>query len=137
MAKIKANSIEDIRLLASCFLTIPQENKWIVMARVYELGLMNFKGITGWLVRLLRKYKEGVGVFHLFNYLNKSNPKEIDKCIEDTIYHIVKGEDDEDSDSVGGWSQREIDLILSRVHFSLLKDEENDRETAGTVQESI
>lgn len=121
MAKIKANSEQDIRLLASCFLTIPQQNRWVVLARVYEIGLMNFRGPLGFLVRLLRKYKGGQGVFQFFSILNNLFPKEIDKCIEDTVYHIVKGEDRTDADSVGGWSQAEIDLFLSRVRFSLLE----------------
>lgn len=36
-----------------------------------------------------------------------------DICVESMIVHIYDGHDTEDSDSIGGFSQREIDLIMS------------------------
>jgi len=39
-----------------------------------------------------------------------------------TIGHLLTGKDLEDPKSAGGWSQREVDLLLSRVKFSMLEE---------------
>lgn len=121
MAKIDATSREDLKLLATCFLTVPQEDKWKIVGKVYDLGLMKFKG-TVFALRLIKKWKGSPGIFQFFKILSEISPKSIDNCIEDTVRHIVNGKDTYDPSSAGGWSQKEIDLLLDNVTFSLLKD---------------
>lgn len=121
MPLIDATSKEDIYLLAKCFLTIPQEDRWKVVARVNDLGLMRFRGAQ-FFVNLLKKWKGSVGVFQFFKIVSEKSPKAIDTWWEDTIRHIVNGKDTYDPASYGGWSQNEINLLLDSVSFTLLKD---------------
>lgn len=44
---------------------------------------------------------------------------------EQLIRHCLRGHDREDDDSVGGWSQRELDLLASRVTFHADKELEH------------
>lgn len=121
MAKIDATSTEDVRLLATCIMTVPQEDKWKVIGKIVELGLMKFRGIT-FAIWLLRKWKGPAGIYQFFKIVSEKHPKTLDIWVEDTIRHIVNGKDTIDPASVGGWSQKEIDLLLDNVTFSLLKD---------------
>lgn len=121
MAKIDATSIEDVRLLATCLMTVPQEDKWKIMGKIYELDLMKLRGF-GFVVGLIRKWKGAAGIFQFFKIVSEKSPETLDTWIEDTIRHIVNGKDATDPASVGGWSQKEIDLLLDNVTFSLLKD---------------
>src|SRR6218665_3349997 len=127
MVKIDASSEYDVTLLAGGFLTTPKEDQWKVIAKVYDLGLMNFRGI-GWILWTLKKVRGSIGVFQFFKILSEKSPKSIDKCIEDIIMHIVKGKDATDTNSVGGWNQAEIDLLLKNVTFSVLKNKEDKNE---------
>lgn len=121
MAKIDATSVEDVRLLATCFMTVPQEDKWKVLGKTYELGLMRFRGIQFFLW-IIKKWKGSAAVYQFFKMVAEKQPEAIDNYIEDTIRHIVNGKDRSDRASVGGWSQKEIDLLLDNLTFSLLKD---------------
>jgi hypothetical protein len=121
MAKIDASSKEDVKLLATCFYTIPIEDKWKIVAKTYDLKLMKFRGL-GFPLWLANKIKGKTGVYQFFKILSEKAPDYIDNCIEDTIRHIVNGKDTTDPASVGGWSQKEIDLLLDNVTFSLLRD---------------
>lgn len=121
MAKIDASSISDVRLLATALMTVPEEDKWKVLGKVVDLGLMKFRGLDFFL-KLLKKWKGSAGVFQFFKILSEKSPKTIDIWLEDTIRHVVNGKDTSDAASVGGWSQKEIDLLLDNVTFSLLKD---------------
>lgn len=121
MAKIDASSKDDVRLLAGCFLTIQNEDKWKVAGKVYDLGLMRMRGLN-WFLKLIKKWKGPAAIFQFFKILSEKFPKELDNYLEDTIRHIVNGKDTTDPASVGGWSQKEIDLLLDNVTFSLLRN---------------
>lgn len=126
MAKIDASSPERVRLLAACFLTIPQEDKWKVVGKVHDLGLMNFRGLV-WILKLIKTWKGAAGVFQFFKIVSEKSPKTIDNWLEDIVRHIVNGKDTTDPTSVGGWSQKEIDDLLDNVTFSLLETEVRNR----------
>jgi hypothetical protein len=119
--EIKANSEEDLKLLAKAFLTTPRETYWVLMAKVHQLGLMRFRGFNKILLELLKKIRGEEYIFYFFNLLDKVYPKGVEEALYETARHIVNGKDTEDEDSVGGWSQREIDLLLSTINFSSLK----------------
>lgn len=119
--EIKANSKEDIRKLAEAFRTIPREQYWIIMAKVHQLRLMKFTGCVGFLFKYMIKFRGEESIFFFFNRLDKIYPKAVEEALYETIRHIVNGKDVQDEDSIGGWSQREIDLLLSSVNFSSLK----------------
>lgn len=120
---IDATNKDDVRLLATCFMTAPQSDRWKLVAKVHELGLMKFKNFNC-IISLIRWWKGEAGVYTFFKIISDKFPETIDFWIEDTIRHIVNGTDTYDSASVGGWCQDEIDLLLSEVSFSALDGEE-------------
>lgn len=119
--EIKANSKEDLKLLAKAFHTTPRRKYSLLIAKVYQLELMKFRGFNDFLFKILKKVRGDAGIFSFFNLLDKTYPKVVEEMLHETIRHIVNGKDLEDEYSEGGWSQREIDLLLSKVNFSLLK----------------
>lgn len=121
MVKIDATSKTDVRLLATCLMTVPQEDKWKIVGKIYDLGLMRFRG-SNFLLWLIKKWNGAAGVFQFFKILSERSPKTIDTWLEDTIRHVVNGKDKFDPASAGGWSQKEVDLLLDNVTFSLLKN---------------
>lgn len=117
---IRANRLEDVALLVRCFTTMPRDDEWKIAAVVYDLGLMRLQNwpFSLWLIRNLRGRQ---GVFTFWHRLALRVPDTVHQFIIDTADHIAHGHDREDRDSVGGLSQREIDLLLSKVSFDLLK----------------
>ncbi len=87
-----------------------------VVLATYSLGLMEFAGkaskATVWLIRLVRGQ---TGVENFLRFLWKKSPDTVHVMHYETALHSVYGKDAEDSDSVGGWSQREIDLLVDRM----------------------
>ena len=112
-----ATKTEDVTRLAMNFATTPSSDYWRVLGHVYDLGLMRFRGPLGWVLRLSR-LKGNAGVFQFFKILQDRFPDVVKDCMLATIDHMVVGTDKSDNRSVGGWSQREIDLLTSKVNFS-------------------
>lgn len=125
MAKISSRSSEDVKLLATAIMLTPNEDKWKVVGKIVDLGLMKFRGIN-FVLWLIKKWKGSAGLFQFFKIMSEKYPEAIDRYLEDTIRHIVNGKDKIDSASVGGWSQQEIDLLLDNVTFSFLKNKKEE-----------
>lgn len=113
-----ATKKEDVARLAMNFATTPSADYWKVLGHVYDLGLMRFRGIVSPLVWLLRKVRGTAGVLGLFYILHTKRPDWTKEMMLETIEHMLTGKDHTDPLSFGGWSQREIDALTSRVTFS-------------------
>lgn len=113
-----ASKKEDVARLAHNFATTPSSDYWKVLGHVHDLGLMRFRGINRPLVWILRKVRGTAGVLALFRILDQCLPGSMNEMMLDTIKHMLTGKDREDPNSFGGWSQREIDALTSRVKFS-------------------
>lgn len=109
----KANSKEDVKLLAQRIRDTPTEDRCQLIADCVFLGLMYINDpYTSDTLEVMKKHNQENAVFMFFNLYEKLNPGFIDSFIEDVYNHIVNGKDTVDQDSVGGWSQREIDTFL-------------------------
>lgn len=116
--KLDATSKDDIGKLGIMLASTPSSEYWKVLGHVYDLGLMRYRGINGWALWVLQKVHGTAGVLMFFKKLGEQRPDEMKLHIAATIEHVVLGQDTEDPKSFGGWSQREVDLFLSRVKFS-------------------
>ena len=109
----KASSIADIGRLSVALTSLP---RWYALAHIHDLGLMRCRqqplAFTIW---ALRKIKGTAGMLSFFCNFNGYSPDTIDDWYADTLRHMHFGKDTEDSDSAGGWSQREIDLLVARL----------------------
>jgi hypothetical protein len=121
--KIDATKREDVLLLAKCLETTPVAEWWKVLGFVHDLGLMRF---GQWPMRaalgIVRRFRGTVGVLAFFKHLQDRTPDQVGEFMGQTIGHLLTGKDLEDPKSAGGWSQREVDLLLSRVKFSMLEE---------------
>lgn len=110
---MKANNIEDVKLLSNTIQNFPINEIYKLNAAFIYLGLMypNLKYlIILKFIKFLRGYS-GLEVF--FIELQKREPNTCRQLILQTANHCLRDKDREDKDSVGGFSQREIDLFLN------------------------
>ncbi len=118
---LKANCRADVVDLARAIATTPERLLPAVLAEVYFLGLMLPREL--WLAPFfwfVRKARGRAGMHRFFALLHRRHPEITRQWIADTARHITEGHDTEDDDSIGGWSQREIDALQSRLSFSAL-----------------
>jgi hypothetical protein len=117
-ADFKANSAHDVLWLSFCLQRVPVHQRLIVVAHIYDLGLMQFRGPMGLLLSLVRRLRGTIGISAFFERYSRHNPGPVlQGLLVETAMHVAKGHDREDADSVGGWSQREIDALCGRVSF--------------------
>jgi hypothetical protein len=109
----KANSKRDIQLLAKVIEDVPQQAQWYIVWYVWRNDLMR---IRQWFPRLLLWFmymRHGDwGTQMMFRQMEQKNPEQITQIISDTCRHVLYGQDKEEVGSLGGWSQREIDLFM-------------------------
>ena len=109
---ICANNSDDVRELAMGLANLPACQ---VLAHVHDLGLVRMpRSWLGVLMAILRKVRGTAGMRTFFVDLSIRDPDLVRDWMADTLAHVVDGCDLEDFDSVGGWSQREIDLLIAR-----------------------
>lgn len=120
--EINANSEEDVRRLAQAFLDTPDEDIWKAVAKVYSLGLYRFRGLMVPIMKLVKVIKGDSYLFAFFKAMQDHFPKHLkEDYLYEIIRHIVLGNDKIDEDSVGGWSQEEINKLLATVKFASLR----------------
>lgn len=123
LMRIDATKRQDIELLSKCLLTAPREDWWRVNAVVYDLGLMKPRNtIDRFIFWIAKKMGGDDGFDRFFEILHERSPETEAKLMQSTVDWVLNGVDREDPDSAGGWSQREVDLLLSRIEFSMLRD---------------
>ena len=109
----KANSKKDVARLAQRIRDTPADNRWQLAAEIVYLGLMNFREAPIQdIIKHARYTKNIKALYAFFTVFDVMEKQIIDFFIEDTAKHAINGNDTEDEDSVGGWSQREIDLLV-------------------------
>lgn len=115
---INASSRDDILRLATLIRGIEGEDRCQFAAVITDLGLMKVKHaqVTG-AIEMLKSVRGKRGLIDFFTFLFVIEPNALEEFIEDTIDHILNGVDSEDIDSVGGWSQREVNLLLTNYEF--------------------
>lgn len=117
----KASSKDDLSELSVRLTALPN---WVVLAHVHDLGLMRCRQQPlSFLMWLVQKFKGIGGLLHFFYQLKERSPDVISMWHADMMRHMHLGRDTEDADSVGGWSQREINLLVSRFPQHLIKAE--------------
>ena len=109
----KANSKNDIELLS--ILIRANNGSWQLAADICSLGLMNFKEpFIQDVIKQTREKGELGNLYTFFYMVNEIDPTIITDFIDSSAEHAISGNDTEDEDSVGGWSQREIDLLVTK-----------------------
>ena len=107
----RANNISDLRSLAADLNNLPLPQKIAVGAHLLDAGLMRMSGVLlgmQWLLKRARGYK---GAYAFMIRTSADHPQQFKAFWEDTSNHILNGKDTEDTDSVGGYSQREVNMI--------------------------
>ena len=86
-------------------------------AFVISEGLMRAPFPIGMLFGLVRWRHGKIGVKNVILKYAKDHEASVLEMFEQTLHHMVYGKDREDSDSVGGFSQREINMILKEARL--------------------
>lgn len=113
---MQASNYQDVMTVAFRLLSVAKEDRWKIVATVYDLGLMRFRSpLFRACLWIVVKLQGRAGLFAFFQQLQKKAPEEIDNFLQQTATHIVDGKDLEDKYSVGGLSQREMNLLLQAL----------------------
>jgi hypothetical protein len=112
IAATVASSDLSIRALASNLRLLPRDRRTVLAGYLMAEGLM-FPPIHLWpIFWVLRRIRGKQGLYNFVAILSQIYPRAIDGIIADTAKHMLDGRDTEDADSVGGFSQRELNLIV-------------------------
>jgi len=90
--------------------------KIIFLTNVVEHSLMRAPFPINIVFAFAKKHKGRAGIAHMFHNLNNFGRDYGDKMIADTRKHMLTGVDTEDNNSVGGFSQRELNLLFRGIH---------------------
>jgi hypothetical protein len=102
----------DLREVAQIARDLPKPRKVQGVILAHELGLMLPRGklrIAMWFFRTPRA--RSVFMQQMFQ---RDEPATLNLW-EQTLLHMTSGKDREDTDSVGGWSQRELDIFTKQI----------------------
>jgi LysM repeat protein len=118
-ARFRANSRSDVDKVA---LFVRRHGstmmKYAIAGFVMHHGLMKPKRLHErfalWLIRKVHK-NQLAGTLKFVTYLDKKEPGSIYKLCEATSNWIARGLDTADEDSVGGWSQAEMDKFRDYI----------------------
>ena len=86
-------------------------------AFVLTEGLMKLPFPFGIITGILRLLKGKQGIRNFVYIIADKHPELLERWVFDTVTHILYGNDKEDVKSVGGFSQRECDLITKNIYF--------------------
>jgi hypothetical protein len=110
----------DVVRLARNISSVPESARWKVLGHVFSMGLMRPHPLDLLMRTALwvaRKKLGDRGAHEFFRLMQVREPKAVMAWIDLTAEHVLHGRDREDELSVGGWSQREMDLFCSKVQF--------------------
>lgn len=108
----RASSREDVAALSVAMRGLPDDDKLRGLVIAHATGLMLPRGILRlglWLVGLRGGARKALFLAELY----RRDAAGALTLWDQTCSHVLNGKDREDADSVGGWSQREIDLFLA------------------------
>lgn len=110
----RADSRLSVRQLAMDLLDVPIANHPAISATLMDRGIMAptqlMVKFALWIVR-----KRGLRDYDFWMDYYKRQPKEATNTIEQTVTHIVEGQDREEASSVGGFSQREVNTLANVI----------------------
>ena len=116
-----ASSKASVEQLITDLEALPHPLRLVLLVQIWKLGLMRPKGFAlrflFWFAKRMRGDK---GLPIMLKALEQKDPAAVQSFWDQTIAHIRNGKDREDMDSVGGFSQSEIDLIakiLTTLHL--------------------
>lgn len=108
----RANNFGDLSALSIRLCSLPS---WVALGAVHDLGLMKMPPPWGVMLWLIRKLRGSQGVTNFFWHMSQRSPDQVNAWVAQMLQHLHFGKDTEDSDSLGGWSQREINLLAERI----------------------
>ena len=94
--------------------SLTNDEKITLIANVVEHRLMVGRLFNLIFTTILLK-KSRAGVEKTISFLMKFQPQIIDSIVKSTKYHLLVGDDLEDTNSVGGFSQRELNLLFRGI----------------------
>lgn len=107
----KANQIEDVMWLADTLDGLPPDIKLDLLLWVTEKGYMIPNIVQRTIEYFIHKWRGNAGVENYRRILWSSHPETYKAAWDDFIRHLEFGTDRIDPDSVGGYSQSELDSI--------------------------
>ena len=129
--RYRANDFASVAALAHNLNTTPPEAYPQALGLIYFHRLMT-PAVRAWpldwiaqaMVNLLRWRLGKPGLQMLVAKMQKRDPDMVRRWMAEAVDHCMNGSDLEDEGSIGGWSQREIDLLVADLTFSRDADEE-------------
>src|SRR5665213_2301630 len=106
MSKYQASSRESIHQFSRDLLNLPMMQQLDCFAHCIAVGCMKSHWSTNWCFNIIKWRHGEIGIKYLIAKLGLFNSIQ-----QDTIHHLLYGRDRTDKDSVGGFSQCELDDI--------------------------
>lgn len=111
---IDASSVEDLQLLANKIQNLHKNRLPCVNAVVIYHGLMKTAWLPQLMFNIIKKLFGMKGLVELFRSLEEqeSTRESMVELREQTIQHMLSGKDTSSPNSAGGFSQKEIDILI-------------------------
>jgi hypothetical protein len=113
----KASSATDVNDLATMLENLDEFKTLEFVRLVLHKSLMKPPLWLGVMLALLKAIRGRHGINNFVTLLWNSKPEIIGDLFDQTIEHMLYGKDQEDVNSAGGFSQREIDLIVEHMQL--------------------
>lgn len=117
----QASSREDLEHLAGMMDLLTDARKAAGVAAIHAHGLMLPRGILALAVMFPRFVGGKASVTKFFQQLYLRDAKSMNAMWDQTREHMLRGKDTEDRNSVGGWSQRELDIFTQEIMPQLVR----------------
>lgn len=120
---LRSSSLLDANRLADKLREVPTEKLPCVMAAINGLGMM----YTHWWLELSvrlgawrnqsSRARQWAGLFHTLATRSGTDARDtlVQSMRDQTVYHILRGKDREDDNSVGGFSKREMQAVANML----------------------
>lgn len=115
----KASSKEDLHALVVKIESLNPEQTWKFVSKVHSQGLMKIRpvdlpefGITEEAFGKILNQSSSLAYDTLFAGLSRTAPDELTAFSQQTCQHLLFGNDTEENTSVGGFSQRELNILV-------------------------
>lgn len=116
MKYVDATSLNDVGEFANQLDNSPHSTKVHLVAYTLSEGLMQMPFPFGILTGLLKLVRGKDGIKKFVYIISNAHVDIFNQMYNDTISHMLYGTDREDKNSVGGFSQRELNLICNNIY---------------------
>lgn len=110
-----ASSEQSLAEASNAIDSFSAKQKIVFMANIFEHGLMTVPFPINLIIGFVKKYRKRAGLENMCNLLISRDEKTVAIFLDETKTHMRYGYDTEDNDSVGGFSQREINLLFDSI----------------------